>query len=1042
MSERNTIKINEINKIEIIPALIGDEKIEFSQDGTMILGIDSKRSFKVYDIEKKALIRSYYTDDFSDCTDFSPDGKFFASKKASFQSSIDVWYTEDKKLLKTFEGHCGSIDSICFASNEAFISLANLKVGRVEKVEIKIWDLLRGRCVRTFLEASLIRAKKIFSSPDGNFLLVIYPRKIKIFSSSTGDFIAVLEGLSLNIDTLSFSPDGKKMATINRKNKIKIWKTDSGKRIKEFQLEDKIEIKQSNFSPDGNSIMFITCPDNKFRMFDLKTGDKLFEMEFKGEGKSEIAGFCISSNGRHLAAQFKGETSFTVIYEILWEGESTKVFSDFENFLACGKNYLKQGLLEKAQENFRNALSIKGQEENPDVLLSIRICETRIKANDSLKSADDFFRNRNYEKAEEIYRELIKIEELDARARFLISDKIEDIKLLGNLNDFSANFRLTNIKEVEDPLLPYGVYFVLYKEDAGKLLNYIRYLSKVTELPAEMWNMAGYAYSAGMQLYSSLESFKKAHMIEPDNKAYHRNYAWSLYYNGNYADSLYEFRKLYDKIKDDEILIDMAVSMTGKDNILKPSIDTFLEILGRTPESLRANLYLGELLAGMNDFFPTFFNSSPDREKAEIYLKHAEELNHHLLRIKSSLKYSSSTFNNLSEEEGEYTDRDFLSLMYKDCPRGRNWSVLETYLGQHQSNVRLIEFSKSGNIFFTTGEKSDRLFYYICHERRWIPKSLSLEKTGISSIAMSGKGEYMALSGKGEIIHLWNMCGGEYKFVKTWRSLQRNINRLFFIKGGTQLFSAGKNQIMKLWDVQSGICLKTFREDCFYLSCIDISSDERKIISGDTDRSLKLWDIETAKSTGKFSKHSSPVTCVRFSPDNKFLVSADSDGDIKFWNISDESCINTISMEDKIMNMKFSPDGNFLFIYGKEISVWNLLKNSRETFDFFDKGITALAISPDGNLFITGDHRGVVKTWNKSVICEQNYRYYLMGHDMIKFNNFWKEKDIRFKYKEKESENNLDLEKQEIPLIELKNDKEEKRGFEKAWKKVITFFTK
>ncbi len=1035
MPDRNAIKINEINKIETIPELMGDEKIEFSQDGTMLLGIDSGKNFRVYDIEKKSIIRSYYSSECCfDCTDFSPDGKFFASLKASFPSSINVWHTEDKKLLKTFEGHCGSIDSICFASNEAFISLANVDTGRTAKVEIKIWDLLHGRCVRTFLEASLIKAQKIFSSPDGNFLVVIYPRNIKIFSSSTGDFIAVLEGIYMNINTLSFSPDGEKMATINKKNKIKIWETDSGRRIKELQLEDKIEIKQSSFSPDGNSIMFITVPDNKFSMVDVKTGEKLFEIELNEE--SEIRGFCISCNGRYMAAQFKGEK--TIIYELVWEGESTKVFSDFENFLASGKNYLKQGLLDRALENFTNALSIKGHEENPDVLEAIRICEKRIKANNSLKTADEFFKNRNYEKAEALYRELIKIEELDARARFLISDKIEDIKLLHNVIDFSRSFRMN--KEREDPLLPYGVYFMLYKEDAGKVINYIRYLSKVTELPAEIWNMAGYAYSGGMHFYSAMESFKKAHNLEPENTDYHRNYAWSIYYNENYSDSFYEFKKLYEKIKIDEILTDMAVVMTGKDKSLIPAIDTFSEILGRNSDSLRANLYLGELLAGMNDFFPTFFNPSPDREKSEIYLKKASELRPHLLRIKSSLKYASSIFKSLSEEEGEYSDRDFLSLLYKDSPRGRNWSVMETYLGQHQSTVRHIEFSKSGNIFLTIGEKSDRIFYYICQERRWIPRALELSKTGISSIALCRKGEYIALSGKGEHIDLWNLCGGEYKFVKTWRSLQKNINRLFFIKGGTQLFSAGKNQVMKLWDVQSGICLKAFKEDCFHLSCIDISSDERKIASADTDRTIKLWDIETAKCTGTFSKHSSPVICIRFSPDNKFLISADNDGEVKFWNISDEKCINTIATEDKIMNMKFSPDGNFLFIFGREISIWNLCKNSRETFDFFDRGITALAISPDGNIFITGDHRGVVKTWHRSVINELNYRYYLTGHDTIKFDSFWKEKDIRFEYKE--SENNLVSEKQEILQIGLKNDKEEKRVFEKTWDKVMTFFTK
>ena len=185
---------------------------------------------------------------------------------------------------------------------------------------------------------------------------------------------------------------------------------------------------------------------------------------------------------------------------------------------------------------------------------------------------------------------------------------------------------MSNIKEVEDPLLPYGVYFVLYKEDTGKLLNYIRYLSKVTELPAEIWNMAGYAYSAGMQFYPALESFKKAHILEPDNKGYHRNYALSIYYNGNYADSFYEFKKLYDTIKDDEILIDMAVVMTGKDKSLATSIDTFLDILGRTPGSLRANLYLGELLAGMNDFFPTFLMLLPIERNLKYTLKRQKKL--------------------------------------------------------------------------------------------------------------------------------------------------------------------------------------------------------------------------------------------------------------------------------------------------------------------------------------------------------------------------------------------------------------------------------
>ena len=1031
-----------INKIELIPELIGDEKLEFSEDGSMLLGISSNGTFNVYDIEKKTIIRNYGANYcFFDCTDFSPDGKFFASKKSNFSPVINVWYTESRKLFNTFEGHSGTIQSICFASNEAFISLSNIQMLRSIKVEVKIWDIIGRRCIRTFLETSLVNAKKVFSSPDGNYLVIIYPRKIQICSSSTGDFIAYIGGLDEHIDKVSFSSDGKKLAIITRQNRLKICNTFDGRRIKELQLEDPGEIKEIIFSHDSNSIMVITSPDNKFRVFDIKTGDKFFDIDLNEELHSKIMGFCISFGGRYLAAQFK---NYTLIYEIIWEGESSKVFSDFENFLAYGNSFLKQGLVEKAYESFKKAISIKGYEENTLALEGLRICEKRIEISKMVLLGEHYFQERAYEKVENLYNELLEIKELDARTRFLLSDKIEDIKLIRNLNNFSEDFKLHNIKEIDDSFSAYGVYFRIYKENLGKLLNYIKYLSKVTDLPADMWNMIGYAYSANMQFYEALASFKKAYILEAEHKSYHRNYAWALYYDGQYVNSFSEFNKLYDKTgQDEEILIDMAVAMTGKDNNLNDSLEIFSQITRRNPSSIRANLYFGELLSGINDFFPTFFNPAPDKERALHYLNKAEELNPHLIRIKSSLDYAKNgIFAKLEDNSDDYSDRDFFSMLYGDSLRGKNWSILETYMGQHSGPIKHILFSKPGNIFLSLGEKSDKMICYIHQNRRWKHVSMGLEKIGISFIAISKRGEYIASSGKGEVINLWGYNDGEYKFLRGWRSLQNNINNLFFIQGGKQLVSCGKNQNLKFWDVESGICLKTYKDDTFHPSELDISSDERRFISVCSDKTIKLFDTDTGKCSGTFPKCSISITSIKFSPDNKYIVSGDTEGDVKLWDINNLTCINSISTQQgKIRKLYFSPDGEFLFIWGKELFIWNLSKNFKEDLEFCSKGVTCLAFSPDNNLVVTGDNRGVIKIWHKSIICELNYIYYLIS-DKVMVSNFheaFKKKNIHF---EPVQSSNDFKEQETIKIPQEKTDKYEPAGLRNAWKNVINLFNK
>ena len=1034
-------KIKDIKKISSIDGLTGDRKMEFSGDGSLLLGIDRGGTFKVYDIEEKSIIRSY-TDPacISRASDFSPDGKFFISPKKKAPHVLYLWNLEDRTLFKKFKGHTGPVHSISFPSNRALVSMACVKIGSSIKIEVKIWDIIKGTCLETFLESATLPSEKLFSSPDGKVLIITYPRKVHICSSTKGDFIADLEGLLKDIQKITFSPDGKLFATINKRNKIKIWNTCNGNLLKTFETKNLAPISPL-FTHDGNGIITI-FNDNIIRTFDLKTGKESSELSLDIE-EGRVIDCSISGNGSYIACQVKGEKNHTFIYKLYWEEESSQIFSDFENTLASGKRLLESGAVDKAYETFKKAISIEGYEENEELLSNLKILEEKLSIKNLIAKAEKLFQSKSYEEAEEEYKSLIKIKELDGKSRFQISDRLEDIKLIKQLIKFTEDLERDEKDKVKDALSPCGVYFILYKEELNKFSNYIKYLSKITDFPAKLWNVTGYIYSAVKQFEPAMKAFKKAHEEDRDNIVYHRNYAWSLYYNGQYSAAMEEIKSLRNKTEDsNDIMIDMAIVMTGIESRFPSAITLLEEAAEKDSSSLRANLYLGELLAGINDFIPTFSNKNPDRKKAEQHLKIAEKTAPYLFRVKSSLEYNENKMFPPMEEEKTYIDTPFFEKLNQSSLRGEDWCVLDTYTMYQTVNIREIEFSKKGKSFIALGKDSFNLFY-LYQKKKWLPVNLKNAPEGnMAAIAISDK--YIAFSGKDDIIHLWQIKGSDCIFVKSWRSLQGKLNQLLFTSG-KYIFSCGKKKQLRMWDIKSGLCLKTFKGHSSSILQIDLSSDETRIISAGSDRTLRLWNVETVECINIFKGHKSPVCAVKFLPDNRFIASGDMEGNIKIWDIESAGIIKEVSFgKEGINKISSSPDGKFLFFSSSKIFVWNILKELEEHFEFCNRG-TGLAISsPSEDFVVTGDSRGFIKIWHKSVTCELNYIYYLDAgkEDIAGFNENCSNKLAELEQSEINIEEQIDYKTNELDISILENENNKEGILIKTWNNVRNFFSR
>ncbi|MBU4036680.1 MAG: protein kinase, partial [Proteobacteria bacterium] len=93
------------------------------------------------------------------------------------------------------------------------------------------------------------------------------------------------------------------------------------------------------------------------------------------------------------------------------------------------------------------------------------------------------------------------------------------------------------------------------------------------------------------------------------------------------------------------------------------------------------------------------------------------------------------------------------------------------------------------------------------------------------------------------------------------------------------------DKTLKLWDVETGKCLRTFEGHSKSVNSVSLSSDSRYAFSGSSDNTLKLWEIETGKCLHTFEGHSGIVDSVSLSVDGRYALSGSWDKTLKLWRL-------------------------------------------------------------------------------------------------------------------------------------------------------------
>jgi serine/threonine protein kinase/WD40 repeat protein len=271
----------------------------------------------------------------------------------------------------------------------------------------------------------------------------------------------------------------------------------------------------------------------------------------------------------------------------------------------------------------------------------------------------------------------------------------------------------------------------------------------------------------------------------------------------------------------------------------------------------------------------------------------------------------------------------------------RFWDLQEEralrILRDHTNVVKALSMTTDQEILITAGDDRTIRFWAMA-DGQPLATIVDAHPLPINALEVSHNGRLLISADSGGGIYLWDLTDQtgrispqnlETAVPRRRLEADGTVNDLRFTRDDSYLASGGKS--LHLWsmnDLDQPIKLEG-HEPLTFINRLDISDDNRTLVSASSDQTLRLWNMVDKTPKAVLRGHQSYVNDVRI--DGSQLWSSDAAQTIRVWDLQQNQHIETLTgFDTDIWRFAVQPNGQIITIGGTEhvLAVWDLPRES------------------------------------------------------------------------------------------------------------------
>ena len=174
---------------------------------------------------------------------------------------------------------------------------------------------------------------------------------------------------------------------------------------------------------------------------------------------------------------------------------------------------------------------------------------------------------------------------------------------------------------------------------------------------------------------------------------------------------------------------------------------------------------------------------------------------------------------------------------------------------------------------------------------------------------MWGPNDLYVLTAQHKELRMWEI--DTHVPIRNFVGHQDQISSMQLSADQKTLLTASWDGGIRVWDIGTGLMTKKLKGHAGAVHAAIYSADEKSVFSAGADRLIRIWDLQNSTVSRTFEGHNGEVTSLLLSPDNKMLISHGVDGVTKFWDLtSGKEFFEHIHFGEKEWMVK-NPEGYF-----------------------------------------------------------------------------------------------------------------------------------